>query len=144
MTSRLRQHLHPPTSHFTCFIYLFKTSASYRQKMCQITFFQHKACKHTWAIISEPCAPFMGFNTCPTFVQGRRTNPSTGNLQSTPKFYKTKARACPKCELDGVFDSNALRLVEKMGYGMTLGFYPDGGDWGIDLRLGTSRKCIIL
>lgn len=88
----------------------------------------------------------MGFTTCPSFVQGNRTalGQSPGPLQSTPKFYKTKARACPKCELDGAFDPNALRLVEKMGYGMTLGFDPDGGDWGIDLRLGTSRKCTIL
>ena len=34
--------------------------------MCDITYFQHKTCKHVWAVIKTPCGPGMGFTTCGT------------------------------------------------------------------------------
>lgn len=114
--------------------------------MCQVTYFQHKECTHTWAAISEPCAPYMGFTTCPEFTPGgtKMLNTASGKIKPKPKFYKTKTRPCPRCELLGQYDRNAVRMVDKMGYGLTMGFDPDGGDWGIDFRLGTSNKCVIL
>lgn len=121
--------------------------------MCVVTYYQSKNCKHMWAIISEPCAPFMGFMTCSSFTGGSDTSSalvsapiranmkgSAEKLKASPKLYKTKCRACPRCDLHGVYDANAMRVVEKMGYGLTWGMEPDG-EWGIDLRFGS---CAIL
>ncbi|KOS18651.1 hypothetical protein ESCO_000942 [Escovopsis weberi] len=38
--------------------------------MCVVTYFQHNKCGHTWAVITQPCAPFMGFTNCPSFGGG--------------------------------------------------------------------------
>lgn len=121
--------------------------------MCIVTYYQSKTCKHMWAVISRPCAPFMGFTTCLSFTGGGSisstlvSTPIAANMKSqveklkpTPKIYKTKCRACPRCDLHGVYDANAIRVVEKMGYGLTWGMEPDGG-WGIDVRFGS---CVIL
>lgn len=95
----------------------------------------------------------MGFTTCPSFISGSSTSSalvsapiaasmktSAEKLKPAPKIYKTKCRACPRCDLHGVYDANAIQVVEKMGYGLTWGMEPDGG-WGIDVRLGS---CVIL
>ena len=70
-----------------------------------------------------------------------------GRLKEKPKFYKTKTRLCPRCDLDGAHDPNVARLVHDMGRGFTLG--KDAADpegyWGVDFRLGSAKKgCVIL
>lgn len=119
--------------------------------MCNVTYFQSQTCNHIWAVISHPCMPFMGFTTCPSFSgPGQATMKNTSLSESTPikkptGFYKTRTRPCPTCDLGGVYDYNAVRMVTRMGWGMTFGKDPSEGDWGVDLRLGTVKKgCVIL
>ncbi|KAH7328830.1 hypothetical protein B0I35DRAFT_418469 [Stachybotrys elegans] len=104
--------------------------------MCSVTFFQHKKCKHAWAVVTTPCGPGLGFSTCGSF--------GNGITKDTPKFYKTRARPCPRCDLHGVYDRNVMLLVRNMGWGVKWGTGPDQNDWGLDIRMGTSRCCTIL
>ncbi|KAJ2966568.1 hypothetical protein NQ176_g10088 [Zarea fungicola] len=133
--------------------------------MCIVTYFKHLECNHIWAVVTEPCLPYMGFTNCPTFTAGGSSfkgsvvvHPITGQLvgasnirggriKAKPKFYKTRTRLCPKCDLGGVCDANVTRMVADMGWGFTLGKDVAGeqGNWGVDFRLGSSRKgCVIL
>ncbi|KAF7549459.1 hypothetical protein G7046_g8341 [Stylonectria norvegica] len=68
--------------------------------MCTLTYFEHKTCKHIWAVVTTPCAPWMGFNNCPSFCDGTAKQP--------PKYIRTKTSACPRCDLGGMYDRNAL------------------------------------
>ena len=111
--------------------------------MCTVTFFQHKGCKHTWATITEPCGPGMGFATCP--------NIGDGSTKETPRLYKTKTRPCPRCsatqpllgaEVVVAYDQNVVRMVGRMGWGFKLGCGPDEDDWGVDIRF--SNGCVVL
>ncbi|KAK0392770.1 hypothetical protein NLU13_2265 [Sarocladium strictum] len=106
--------------------------------MCLATYYQHKVCRHIWATITEPCGPGMGFFNCSSFCDG--------TTNATPRFYRTKSRPCPRCDLDGVYDRNTVRMVEAMGRGIKWGVGPDVEDWGIDCNLGSSRgrMCVIL
>lgn len=98
--------------------------------MCNITLFQHKTCKHTWAIITEPCGPWMGFSTCDMFGNGAAKEP--------PAIYKTKSRPCPRCDMHEMYDLNYVRMVEEMGWGVKWGAGPGRDDWGLEM------KCVIL
>ncbi|KND95051.1 hypothetical protein TOPH_00280 [Tolypocladium ophioglossoides CBS 100239] len=106
--------------------------------MCVVTYFQHKDCKHIWAVVTEPCGPWMGFSTC--------RNIGDGTTKETPKFYRTKMRPCPRCAEDIVgrmYDRNAVRVVDRMGWGVKFGTGPDEDDWGVDVRFGACG-CVIL
>ena len=79
----------------------------------------------------------MGFSNCHGF--------GDGNVKQNPPIYKTKTRLCPKCDLQGLYDRNAVRMVEGMGWGVKWGTGPGKLDWGIEIKLGSGRaKCIIL
>jgi hypothetical protein len=80
----------------------------------------------------------MGFSNCPSFYDG--------TMNATPRFYRTKSRPCPKCDLDGAYDRNCVRMVEAMRRGIKWGVGPDVEDWGIDCNLGRLRggACVIL
>ncbi|KAI6770023.1 hypothetical protein HG530_004652 [Fusarium avenaceum] len=95
-----------------------------------VTYFKHKECKHTWVILTAPCRPFMGLNNCPTFCDG--------TAKDEPKFFNTKSRPCPRCQMHGVYDRNLVRMVESMGRGIKWGVGPDADDWGCEV------KCVIL
>ncbi|KAM3499864.1 hypothetical protein MY10362_006921 [Beauveria mimosiformis] len=125
--------------------------------MCIVTYFKHLQCNHIWAVVTEPCLPYMGFSNCPSFAgPSVVVNPVTGNhvgnirggrLKARPKFYKTKTRLCPQCDLKGAYNPNVARLVRDMGWGFTWG--KDAADpeasWGVDLRLGSTKSgCVIL
>ncbi|KHN96458.1 uncharacterized protein MAM_05747 [Metarhizium album ARSEF 1941] len=107
--------------------------------MCTVTYFHNKTCRHTWAVITNSCAPLMGFSTCPSFACG------AGATKDRPAFYKTATRACPRCsEAAGVrYDGNLVRVVERMGWGLKIGEGPDEDDWGVDLRV-TGCVCVVL
>ena len=101
--------------------------------MCQVTYFQHKTCRHVWAAVTRPCAPYMGFLNCVSFRDDR--------TKDSPKFYKTESRPCPRCS--GVpYDANAVRLVQRMGWGVKFGGDgPDEDNCGVDVKyLG----CVVL
>lgn len=106
--------------------------------MCLTTYFYHKNCRHTWATITEPCGPGMGFSLCPSF--------SDGTINAAPRCYRTRSRPCPRCDLGGQYDRNAVRMVEAMGRGIKWGVGPGVEDWGLDCNLGSStgRICVIL
>lgn len=125
--------------------------------MCIVTYFKHLQCNHISAVVTEPCLPFMGFTNCPSFVGGSvAVHPVTGKhvgnlrggrLKPPPKFYKTRTRLCPRCDLHGACDPNVARLVHDMGWGLTWG--KDAADpegyFGVDFRLGSVKKgCVIL
>ncbi len=125
--------------------------------MCIVTYFKHLRCKHIWAVITEPCLPYMGFTNCPSFTgPSIAVNPVTGNhvsnirggrVKPQPKFYKTRTRLCPHCDLRGAYDPNVARLVQDMGWGFTWGkdAADPEGDWGVDFRLGSTKNaCAIL
>lgn len=125
--------------------------------MCIVTYFKHLQCSHTWAVVTEPCLPYMGFTNCPSFAGPVvAVNPVTGNhvgnirggrVKPKPKFYKTKTRLCPQCDLRGAYDPNVARLVHNMGWGFTWGkdAADPEGNWGVDLRLGSAKNgCAIL
>ncbi|KAM3499857.1 hypothetical protein MY10362_006914 [Beauveria mimosiformis] len=113
--------------------------------MCIVTYFKHLQCNHIWAVVTEPCLPYMGFSNCPSFAgPSVVVNPVTGNhvgnirggrLKARPKFYKTKTRLCPQCDLKGAYNPNVARLVRDMGWGFTWG--KDAADpeasWGLQL-----------
>ncbi|KAM3534119.1 hypothetical protein MY4038_002645 [Beauveria bassiana] len=90
--------------------------------MCIVTYFKHLQCNHIWAVVTEPCLPYMGFSNCPSFAgPSVVVNPVTGNrvgnirggrLKAKPKFYKTKTRLCPQCDLKGAYDPNVARLLQ--------------------------------
>ncbi|PTB65436.1 hypothetical protein BBK36DRAFT_1170170 [Trichoderma citrinoviride] len=109
--------------------------------MCNVTFFQHKTCKHIWAILSHPCGPLMNFYTCASFCDGAAAGVKT---KATPGFYKTQSRACPRCDLGGMYDRGTVRMVERMGWGLHWGLDPEGGDWAVEVRMGEARGCVIL
>ncbi|QPC66057.1 hypothetical protein HYE67_008288 [Fusarium culmorum] len=94
--------------------------------MCAVTYFKHKKCKHTWVVLTEPCMPYIGLNTCPTFCDGTAKDP--------PKFYNTKSQPCPRCQLHGVYDRNLVRMVEAMGWGIKWGVGPGRDDWGCEMN----------
>lgn len=56
--------------------------------MCQITHYRDFHCKHRWASITWPCAPGMGFDTCPDFVDGIR--------RQLPRRLVAMGEGCPK------------------------------------------------
>lgn len=104
-------------------------------KMCTVTYFEHKTCKHIWAVVTAPCGPGMGFFTCPFFCDGTAKMP--------PKHIRTRSRACPRCDLAGVYDRNFLRMVEDMGWGVKWGTGPGKDDWGFEVKCGKGG-CAIL
>ena len=103
--------------------------------MCGVTFFQHKECKHTWATVTEPCGPGMGFATCPSM--------GDGTAKDRPRVYATRSRPCPRCG-GAAYDGNAVRMVARMGWGVKLGSGPDEGDWGVDVRFDGGDGCVVL
>lgn len=98
--------------------------------MCTLTCFEHKDCKHIWVVLTEPCEPLIGLNNCPTFCDGTAKPP--------PKYYRTRSRPCPRCDLHGEYDRNLVRMVEGMGWGVKWGVGPGRDDWGCEM------KCVIL
>ncbi|KFA46629.1 hypothetical protein S40293_08207 [Stachybotrys chartarum IBT 40293] len=104
--------------------------------MCNITYFQHKKCKHVWAVITTPCGPGLGFMTCGTF--------GSGMTKDTPKFYKSRKRPCPRCDLQGDYDRNNTLMVERMGWGVKWGLGPDENDWGVDLGATERSEGVVL
>ena len=56
--------------------------------MCQITHYRDFHCKHRWASITWPCAPGMGFDTCPDF--------GDGICRQLPQRLVAMGEACPK------------------------------------------------
>ncbi|PNY28056.1 Uncharacterized protein TCAP_02020 [Tolypocladium capitatum] len=110
--------------------------------MCVVTYFQHKDCRHIWAVVTEPCGPWMGFSTCRGI--------GDGTTKQTPSFYRTKTRPCPRCAADMVgrtYDGNAVRVVDRMGWGVKFGAGPDEDDWGVDVRFaarGGACGCVVL
>lgn len=111
--------------------------------MCVVTYFQHKDCKHIWAVVTEPCGPWMGFSTCRGI--------GDGTTKQTPAFYRTKTRPCPRCAEEDVagrtYDRNAVRVVDRMGWGVKFGAGPDEDDWGVDVRFGARAGacgCVVL
>lgn len=102
--------------------------------MCNVTYFQHKTCKHKWAVVSQPCGPGMGFSTCELF--------GNGAAKEATAMYKTKSRLCPRCDLGGVYDRNVVRVVEKMGWGVKWGAGPARDDWGFELKM--EDGCVML
>lgn len=114
--------------------------------MCQVTYFHHKTCHHEWAMISRPCAPALGFSNCPTFQAC-----DTGPIKAAPRKFRTAGRACPRCAEEHLrvgHDRNVVRVVERMGRGVSIGRAPgEAGeeDWGVDVRiLGRSACCAVL
>lgn len=103
--------------------------------MCTLTYFEHKLCKHVWAMVTEPCEPFMGFSTCPSFCDG--------TVKLTPKYIRTRSRPCPRCDLENVYDRNQVRMVEAMGWGVKWGVGPGRDDWGCEVKF-SGRTCVIL
>ena len=104
--------------------------------MCKTTLFRHKTCDHTWAVVSEPCGPGMGFSTCETF--------GSANVKELPPYYTTSARTCPRCgfgkggDFHYGYDRNIVRMVMGMGNGLKWGTGPGADDWGCEL------KCVVL
>lgn len=104
--------------------------------MCNTTLFEHRNCKHTWAVISEPCGPGMGFVTCGTFGSSTAKQP--------PRLYRTRTRLCPRCErAEGrrYHDPNMVRMVEARGGKVKWGTGPDDHDWGCEIKFGS---CVVL
>lgn len=107
--------------------------------MCTVTYFHNKTCHHTWAIITQPCAPLRGFSNCPSFAC------ADAAAKNKPRMYKTLSRMCPRCgEARGLaYDRNLVRVVERMGWGVKIGGGPDEDDWGVDVR-ATGCGCVVL
>lgn len=109
------------------------------ETMCGVTFFQHKDCKHTWATVTEPCGPGMGFATCPSM--------GDGTTKETPRLYRTKSRPCPRCGVAAaavVYDCNVVRMVSRTGRGFKLGCGAGEDDWGVDVHFARGAGCVVL
>ncbi|KAI5466263.1 hypothetical protein BGZ63DRAFT_127536 [Mariannaea sp. PMI_226] len=104
--------------------------------MCTLTYYEHKVCKHVWAIVAEPCGPFMGFTTCPEF--------GDDSVKPTPQYLTTRSRPCPVCDLYGQYDRNQVRMVEAMGWGIKWGVGPGAGDFGCEIKLPGRGMCVML
>lgn len=80
----------------------------------------------------------MGFSNCSTFCDGKTS--------AAPRYYRTRSRLCPRCDLGGRYDRNTMRVVEAMGLGIKWGTGPDVEDWGVDVNFGSKagRACVIL
>jgi len=76
--------------------------------------------------ITRPCAPGMGFSTCPSFLDGV-AKPQPPTLRATES-------ACPVHDLRGVYDRNDMRLVLGMQNGIRWGTGPSKGDMGVEFR----------
>ncbi|KAF4123481.1 hypothetical protein GMORB2_6182 [Geosmithia morbida] len=123
--------------------------------------FEHKKCKHTWAVISEPCGPGMGFVTCDIFYAA---NGRTIDEKPRPGICRTMTRPCPRCEGRNLasnppgsgggggvaaltryqYDVNTVRMVEKRGWGLKWGTGPAMEDWGLEMRFGSGNWCVIM
>lgn len=106
--------------------------------MCQTTLFQHKTCGHTWALITEPCGPGMGFLVCDTF--------GTSTIKTPPSICKTKSRPCPRCLRDQhgwALDPNCVRVVKEFGGGVKWGTGPRQEDWGCEVKC-RDGICVVL
>ena len=83
----------------------------YLCSMCQTAYFESQTCLHYWIVITRPCAPERGFDTCPRFADGlvakRRLSP-----------FPAPANTCPTCDLGGTFDGSKVRMVsgERRGF----------------------------
>ena len=105
--------------------------------MCGVTYFQHKKCKHMWAVITEPCGPGLGFSTCARM--------GDGSAREAPRLFRTRGRPCPRCGLRGAYDLNAVRMVSGMGWGVKWGTGPGKEDWGCEIELGRMKPgCVVL
>ncbi|KAL1841200.1 hypothetical protein VTJ49DRAFT_7321 [Mycothermus thermophilus] len=84
-----------------------------------------KDCKHRWATITNPCYPGMGFDNCPTFMDGQ--------VRPDPPRRATRGEKCPKCDLKGEYDRNQTRMVTSVKYGFRWGLGPNKSDPGVDV-----------
>lgn len=56
--------------------------------MCLVTHYRDFHCGHRWAIVTTPCYPGMGFDTCPQFVDGQ--------ARPLPPRLVAQGEPCPK------------------------------------------------
>ncbi len=75
--------------------------------------------------IDRPCAPGMGFSTCPLFFDG--------NIKPQPPTIKATRTACPIHDMKGNYDRNKSRMVVSVKHGMRWGWGPSKKDPGVDI-----------
>ena len=93
-----------------------RTSLKYTViSMCTSKFFKGPTCEHTWAEIVTPCAEDRGFNTCPSFSDGKVRDKSGLKRSEAPE------KSCPVCDKKGDYDGNRIRTIKSTTYGAVWG-----------------------
>ena len=106
--------------------------------MCYTAYYISPRCKCKWLRIERPCAPGLGFSTCPYFFDG--------TAKPQPPCFRTSKEApcaccggvctrtpCPVHELRGNYDRNEIRMVLGVTNGLHWGMGPDRGDVGVEM-----------
>ena len=111
--------------------------------MCQTAYYTSTRCKCRWLRVVRPCAPGLGFSTCPVFFNGV--------AKPQPPYFRTGAAErhdgdgacaccrrprdtpCPKHDLGGAYDRNDVRMVLGITNGLHWGMGPDKDDVGVEM-----------
>ena len=97
--------------------------------MCRTKFSRHPNCKHWSVEITDPCDEDRTFGNCPKFNDGKL---KALNPAKHPRVVAEEGQ-CPKCDKEGVYDGDKIRMVRGVVTGYRLGFGPNESDCGVDL-----------
>lgn len=122
--------------------------------MCKTAYYTDPSCGCRWLRVVRPCAPGMGFSTCPRFfdgvakpqppcfraVPGSSFSPSSSSSSSRSGGAGAGAGAgrrngsgkCPVHDLRGAYDRNEVRRVLDVRNGMRWGQGPNKDDVGVE------------
>ncbi len=121
--------------------------------MCRTAYYCHPLCGCRWLAVAQPCAPGMGFSTCPTFFTGKAKAAPRGfgtsnavaraKLTKSPRDQHDSAAAvaaafawatipCPVHTLGERYDRNTVRRIVDVRNGMRWGTGPSKDDFGVE------------
>ncbi len=97
-----------------------------RNNMCSVQYWRSPNCSHRWMTIKKPCAEGRNFSNCPSFEDRK------ARLASTRGRWAPRG-SCPKHDKKGDYDTDTMRVISKVTYGVRLGDGPSRAGNGVDV-----------
>ena len=94
--------------------------------MCRHVIYKHSYCGCRWMQIVEACHAGAGFTHCAALARDVADAPSVVRT--------TRFQLCPRCDLQGLYDRNQIRMVLGTHRGVRVGCGPGRNDSGVEVR----------